>query len=363
MKQQWLRRVRAKQHRLNKPQQAGTRRRFGLFCLTSTRYRRATNIHRMSAKPVTANSPVPDWTDATIGFLRANLPRTPLEDGVETFGWDHMFSSAYQFGCSALVALGQATETPWGAIQRHPPTLPDPLPRWDDLCCAILALASQHSAISYRCADGSLPPPASRPTAGWIITGTPPPPAPNIAAAHGLGLAYSSDEVIGLLQSLGLIANGHWTAAAVPVFWREQPRAWGMNIAADPRYAAAVVQALDTLPKATRAEIARLTTITEADIAAHLQQHAAARTEHLARFGLKEDLGRVPDATQARRSLEFMRRNDLDWLFFRHWRLVDGWLSPNEAKRALEIFHDPLAIQMRKSVLSQLYPDRPSFAP
>lgn len=52
----------------------------------------------------------------------------------------------------------------------------------------------------------------------------------------------------------------------------------------------------------------------------------------------------------------FQRRHDLDWPFFRHWRLPEGWLSGPQAKRALEIFRDPLAISMRKSVVARLYP-------
>lgn len=314
------------------------------------------------AQSVTANSPVSNWTTAAIDFLCANLPRRSVGTGEDEYGWDHMSSTAYQFGCMALAALGQATKTPWGAIPREPATLPDLLPRWDDIYCAVLALASHQSAISYRCADGTVPPSTRHSTAHWVVTGTPPPPAPNITAAHGLGPAHATPDVIVVLQSLGLIANGRWTAAAELVFWRKQPRAWEMKIMADPRFAFAVANALETLPKAMQAKIAQLTKISQADIAAHIAQHELARADTLARFGQKVWRTPLPDAACAIKSLEFMRRNELDWLIFRHWRLADGWLAPDEAKRALEIFHDPLAIQMRKLVLSQLCPDQPSFA-
>ncbi|MEO1200690.1 MAG: hypothetical protein AAFX39_15940 [Pseudomonadota bacterium] len=46
-------------------------------------------------------------------------------------------------------------------------------------------------------------------------------------------------------------------------------------------------------------------------------------------------------------------------LFFRRWRLDDGWLSPQAAEQALEIFHDPLAIAMRRAVVEGLYAEAP----
>ena len=67
----------------------------------------------------------------------------------------------------------------------------------------------------------------------------------------------------------------------------------------------------------------------------------------------------IPDDAQARRSVESGRRNALDWLFFRRWRLSDGWLSPARGPVALEIFHDPLAIAMRRAVMRRLHPEAP----
>lgn len=61
----------------------------------------------------------------------------------------------------------------------------------------------------------------------------------------------------------------------------------------------------------------------------------------------------------ARRGVAFCRAFELDWLFFRRWRLPDGWLEPDPPERALEIFHDPLAIAMRKGVVGRLWPELP----
>ncbi|WP_139250903.1 hypothetical protein [Palleronia salina] len=61
-------------------------------------------------------------------------------------------------------------------------------------------------------------------------------------------------------------------------------------------------------------------------------------------------------------SIEFSRRDALDWIFFRRWRMEDGWLSKEQAGRALEVFHDRLAISMRKIVISKLYPTQGVFS-
>lgn len=60
--------------------------------------------------------------------------------------------------------------------------------------------------------------------------------------------------------------------------------------------------------------------------------------------------------------LVFLRIHELDWLFFSNWRLSDGWLFSPARRQALEIFHDSLAVRMRRAVVTKLYPDRPEFA-
>ncbi|PDT10006.1 hypothetical protein CO655_15535 [Rhizobium sp. M1] len=73
---------------------------------------------------------------------------------------------------------------------------------------------------------------------------------------------------------------------------------------------------------------------------------------------------RLPPKTpeQVRETIRWIRRYDFDELFYKFWRLGDGWLSRSEAKRALEIFNDPLAIAMRKAVAARLYPHWPHLA-
>lgn len=291
---------------------------------------------------------VPDWTIDVIDFLSLNLP--PSVGGE---GWDHMFTTAYEIGCEALVALGHAKEAERGAIARQTPQLPEILPRWDDVCVAVLWLAEQQGKLAYRLPDGSVPPSRGD---RIVIVGAPPPPEPNIAAAHGLGLAYATPEGLSILESLGLIAEDSWTKAAETVLWRDQPRAWGMDVTSDPRFSDAVEQACDTIPDDIRAEMRRLGTITEADVAAAVARSAAQHDEMRAKYGPKARIGSPATSERARNGLAFVRRSELDWLFFRRWRLADGWLTPEEATWALAIFHDRLAIAMRRAVIARLYP-------
>lgn len=78
------------------------------------------------------------WVGPVIEFLSANLP------GDRELGWEHHFVTAYQIGCEALVALGQADETTHGAVPRGSPALPPILPRWDDVATAVIYLAAQN---------------------------------------------------------------------------------------------------------------------------------------------------------------------------------------------------------------------------
>ncbi|MBV0893491.1 hypothetical protein KTN05_16980 [Paracoccus sp. Z118] len=89
------------------------------------------------------------WPDSVIAFIRQNLPG----DGM-AHGWDHRHITAYQIGCEALAALGQAVETGRGARPLAHPRLPEVLPRWDDICVAVLKLARQQDLLSYRLPDG-----------------------------------------------------------------------------------------------------------------------------------------------------------------------------------------------------------------
>lgn len=184
--------------------------------------------------------------------------------------------------------------------------------------------------------------------------GAPTPPPPNVLPAHGLGAAHVRTEAADVLTALGLVSDGAWTAGAETVLWRIQPEAWTMDVAADPRFAAAVDHAMATLTDDLRARIAGLTDLNAGDVLIVLAQHAASVEETRARFGTRAVLPHRLTPDQARRRLVFQRANELDRIFFARWRLEDGWLDPAAAARAVPISHDPLAIAMRKAVVGRL---------
>lgn len=298
--------------------------------------------------------PVPNWTADVIEFLSRNIP--PIDPHDPSKGWDHMFSTAYQVGCEALVALGQADEKVWGATPRANPQLPEVLPRWDDICIAVLWLSDQQNLLEYRLLNGDVPQQAL--SGGWVVTqkGATAPPPPNISSAHGLGPAYAKQEVIAVWNSLGLVATGAWTKAAECILWRTQPREWRMDIASDPRFIKASIVAHESIPKDIGAEMDRIVTISDAEINAILAKQLSNYKLDLAKNGHNTlTTMRPPTRESVLRMLRFEFAHKLDWLFFRRWRFPDGWLTKNEASKALKIFHDPLAIEMRKAVTAKRY--------
>ena len=293
---------------------------------------------------------------AVIDFLKLTLP------GSDSQGeWFHYFASAYQIGTSALVALGQADETPVGAVERKAARLPPELPRWDDICIAVLWLAQQQNLLEYLHPDGRVLP---LKVGNWLIVQAVAahPRKANINSAHGLGPAFAAPEVCAVLDSLGVVADGKWTATAETLLWRCEPPEWTMEFGHDDRFAVAVKRAIAEIPDAIRKEISDLVMISEEVVMASIAQRQESKVE--ARNKLRSNSPVVSVFTQedALRGLEFHRRHQLDWLFFRKWRLEDGWLNAMEQKRALEIFHDPVAIAMRRAVLGRLYPDLPQFS-
>lgn len=295
------------------------------------------------------------WILPVIRFIEANLP--VLHPGGKE--WDHMFTSAYQFGCDALIALGQAEETGRGARPLAHPRLPDILPRWDDICVTVLSLASQCGLLSYRLPDGRESPEAA---AWWGWREGAVMPQPNITAAHGLGSAWAAPEVLPVLRALGLVDAGRWTAAAEPVFWREEPPEWRLDIAADPRFRQALGRAINEMPAHIRRRLDRMVTITEADVTEELIRREAHQEGLRAEYGASRVIGVPLTRESVKQGLVFIRIHDLDWLFFSNWRWPDGWLPPSERKRTMEIFHDSLAIRMRRAVVRRLYPDRLEFS-
>lgn len=289
--------------------------------------------------------------EAVAGFLKGHLPW-------EEDGWQDYASTAFQIGCEALSTLGHARLTEWGAAPVAHPALPAVLPRWDDIAVAVLWLAHQRGDLAWRQMDGSVRPDRA---GGWVIHRVDPPPLPppNISAGRGTGPARVTPQVVAVLEGLGLVAQGAWTDAAETVLWRDQPLEWGMQVTDDPRFVAAVNHAVTTLPKAIKDQIAALVRITDADVAAAVAQSAASVASMRARYGPKARIAGLLTPDSARRSLIFLRQGDLGWLFFRNWRLADGWLAPDDPTPRLEIFHDRLAIQMRQAVLARLYPESP----
>lgn len=304
---------------------------------------------------MTAEGPVQGWAEPVVAYLRATLPREDETSAVESrLGWSHMFSTAYQISCMGLIALGEATEQDWGATPRTPPVRPTVLPRWDDVTVAVLWLAEQQSQLQWRPPDGSVP---SKRSGQYVIhaINLPAPARPTIAAAHGCHPARASAEVMEVLSALGLVTGGAWTKAAEQVLWRCGARASALTAETDPRFAAAIETCIATMPPDVRAGLAQLATISEAKIAAERDRWKAQMADFAARRpGISAQAS--PNDEGHRRSLAFRRINDADWLFFRRWRLPDGWLSPADATRALEVFHDPLATAMRRAVVNHLYP-------
>ncbi|WP_028710932.1 hypothetical protein [Paracoccus pantotrophus] len=295
------------------------------------------------------------WIPLVIHLIEANLPVLDLK-GEE---WDHMFTSAYQFGCDALIALGQAEETGRGARPLAHPRLPEILPRWDDICVTVLSLAHQCGLLSYRLPDGRESPEAA---AWWGRHEDEIMPPPNIIAAHGLGPARGAPEVLPVLRALGLVEADRWTAAAEPLLWRKEPPEWDLDISADPRFRQALDRTIIEMPAGIRHELDRLVNITEADVTEGMIRRAAHQEGLRAQHGANRVICLPLTRESVQQGLVFLRIHELDWLFFSSWRLPDGWLSPPERKRAMEIFHDSLAIRMRRAVVAQLYPDLPEFS-
>ncbi|WP_434288222.1 hypothetical protein [Celeribacter sp. SCSIO 80788] len=297
-----------------------------------------------------------NWRKDVAHFLAGTLPKAS-----DRPGWNDMASTAYQIGCMALVKLGFADATDWGAVPKDVPELPTNMPRWDDICISVLWLAEQQNKLSFLLPDGSLPP--TRIRSGFVIAmmDPPPPPTPNIKARSGLGCALCDDDLLQLLQQLGLVSNGAWTQQAEFILWRTSPKNWSLEFLRDERFWDAVQKATATIPDDIAAEITELTEISEEHIDELIAWHEEKLAEGREKYGQKARLGEVPTRERAKSSLELSRRNAIDWVFFRHWRIEDGWLSTREAEAALDIFHDRLAIAMRRSVMKDLHPSKPKF--
>ncbi|MFM7446461.1 MAG: hypothetical protein ACKO2N_21645, partial [Tabrizicola sp.] len=141
------------------------------------------------------------------------------------------------------------------------------------------------------------------------------------------------------------------------VLWRGMPTVWGLRFDGDPRFLEAADAAVATMPMAVRGEIDRLMRISAADVAEGVAQIVAAAEEARVRWGPKARIPPPLTEEQVRVGLPMRRANAVDWVFFRQWRLGREWLDAAGQARTLDIFHDGLAIAVRKAVVARLYPD------
>ncbi|WP_157033245.1 hypothetical protein [Loktanella sp. S4079] len=273
-----------------------------------------------------------------------------------------MSSTAYQIGCTALVKLGYAIETEWGAIEKELPELPAVFPRWDDICIAVLWLAKQQNQLSFRQPDGSVPPVQF--ANGLVLQrmGENTTPPPNISGALGLGPAHCTPETFTVLEQLDLVAEGTWTRGSVSILWRTSPMQWQLDFQTNERFLTAVQSTIATIPSDIAGQIARLIKIEKTQIDEHIALHAMRFEDTRQSFGLLDRMTSASTPEIAIKSIEFARINALNWVFFRHWRIEEGWLKKRDEIAALPIFHDNLAIAMRRAVIASLYPTLPQFA-
>ncbi len=296
--------------------------------------------NRGEGSPGKTGEPPPSlWLGPVIEFLSNNLP------GSRETGWEHDFITSYQIGCETLVALGQADETAYGAVARANP-LPAVLPRWDDLATAVVFLAAENGLITFLSdREGQ----AQRPEAKVEALQEP---------NRGMWAARSTPEVTSVLRSLGLLDGNEWTARSETILWRDSPAEWRIDFESDPRFIQAVEDACEHMPDSIRAEVERIAQITDEAIAAYSAGGADQDEDD------SQSVMRLPPKTpeQVRDTIRWTRQHDFDELFYKFWRIDEGWLSPDEADRALEIFNDPLAIAMRKAVAVRLFPHWPHLA-
>lgn len=276
------------------------------------------------------------WARPVSEFLSYNIPCS------DELGWQHYHMTAYEVGCEALVALGQADGTVGGAKSRQFPERPSSPPRWDDIATTVIYVATQSGQLQYLPLGRRVPMSKEGDRDGNSIA--------NIAAANGAGPAYATFSAYLVLEALGLVQARRWTKAAETVLWRDNPMEWNLEFTSDARFIRAAFNAAANVPDDIRSQID--TIVASADVGG------------AGKSGLPADAGTVPPGTSSGLSSmpEDSRRYHLDVLFFRRWRLNGGWLSDTEAKSALEIHHDALAISMRKAVMSWLYPSLPHLA-
>ncbi|MDH2327970.1 hypothetical protein QCN27_13955 [Cereibacter sp. SYSU M97828] len=222
-------------------------------------------------------------------FIMANLDRH--SDG--TYG--HSFVSAQETACELLEALGYVERTEWGAVPLSSPRLPATLPRHDDTCVVVLALADQQGLISFL-ADRDDP-------------------TKNIGPNATFGAARADDELIPLLNRLGIISKeGAWMPGTEPILWRCWPYEWPtLDFSMNPIVTAAVTEACLVQPSAISAMLA------------DANQHS----EHV----ISDFYGQ--------------------WVVVRHWRIEEGWL-PCPDPPTIGIFHDAVSFEVWRAIKAKM---------
>lgn len=226
------------------------------------------------------------------------------------------------------------------------------LPRWDDICCVVLGLGAQNGLLRHLGAGEEVRSPRPARPRSTV----------SIQPCKGLGRSIAASEIVFVLRALGLVDDRRWTAAAELVFWRQQPRPWSMDVLTDPRFRSAVADAAATIPADLRASVDRLVAISDNEIAQWIDRATAHRAADPPRLAEVDAIDPALTVAQALKRIAEVRDNRLDWLFFRRWRLREGWLTPEQAATAIAIFHDPLAMAVRQGVVASLCPDAPGFS-
>ena len=142
------------------------------------------------------------WARPVAEFLSYNIPYD------EVVGWLHLSKKEFMVGCEALIALGQARETEWGASPLRFPEYPSPLPRWDDICAVVIRVATKTRQLAFQPSDISS-------EAGLVNVDLSSMDA--IAAANGIRAAFVTVNLYPVLIALGLVEGGHWSVVAKAV--------------------------------------------------------------------------------------------------------------------------------------------------
>ncbi|KMW57901.1 hypothetical protein AIOL_002869 [Candidatus Rhodobacter oscarellae] len=272
-------------------------------------------------------------------------------------GWNDQALTAWQFGCMALASLGYASLQKWGASRRTPARDPKVWPRWDDIAWVVLSVLAQRREIEYRQRDGTRFVAPARDGQLIVKRISPPPPAPpepNIQAAHGAGHAFVRPEHLPLLEVLELVENGAWSARAELLLWRAQPRAWGMSIQEDARFQSGLERCLDTMPQDVVETMHDMADIDAEKVDASVAQQEQANADLIAKHPAQAKFDRTVSREGQFKGLIFHAKTQMDRLFFEGWRLQEGWLDGENRTRALPLFHDPLAMQMRQAAFDAL---------